>query len=217
MNPEIINVRDAYPDHDLDPYFIRDSLALSAERLEQIPDRFAGATVTVPQVAQWVRDVVDTAVRKRRSDCISVRTGPSLLIIGVTGVGKTHQAYGAVRALAVSGVRCMWRISTAADIYAAMRPRPRVDSEEVFQRYASAQLLMVDDLGAAKNSEWVEEVNYRLINHRYEHRLPTLITSNVPPKELGSELGERVASRLIEMTTRVVIKGGDRRKGMTAA
>ena len=44
----------------------------------------------------------------------------------------------------------------------------------------------VDDLGAAKPSEWTEEINYRLVNHRYEHMLPTIFTSNVPARELGS-------------------------------
>jgi len=86
-----------------------------------------------------------------------------------------------------------------------------VDSEDVFERHAKAPVLMLDDLGAAKDSSWVEEVNYRLINHRYEWMLPTLVTSNVPPRDLAGEVGERVASRLTEMATPVVLKGPDRR------
>jgi DNA replication protein DnaC len=92
-----------------------------------------------------------------------------------------------------------------------------VDSEEEFRRYATARLLVIDDLGAAKGSEWVEEINYRLINHRYEHKMPTLITSNLLPKELGAALGERVTSRLVEMADRVVIEGTDRRRNLRPA
>lgn len=218
MNPEIVTIHGTHPDRDFDPHWVEESLERNADRITKtIPARYVDAVVTVPEVANWVRAVVTAAVEESRTDCVSVQTGPSLLILGITGVGKTHQAYGAIRALAVSGVRCIWLISTAADIYAAMRPRPRVDSEEVFERYATAQLLVIDDLGAAKGSEWTEEVNYRLINHRYEHRLPTLITSNVLPRELGEALGERVTSRLVEMAARVVMKGDDRRKGMAAA
>lgn len=92
-------------------------------------------------------------------------------------------------------------------------PRPGVDSEQEFERYSRASLLVLDDLGAAKTTEWTEEINYRLVNYRYERDLPTLITSNVPPKQLGAAMGERVASRLIEMTSRVILAEADRRLG----
>ena len=101
----------------------------------------------------------------------------------------------------------------AADLYARLRPRHGVDSEDVFERHAKAPVLMLDDLGAAKGTDWVEEVNYRLINHRYERMLPTLVTSNVRPRDLAGVVGERVASRLTEMATPVVLKGPDRRYG----
>jgi len=218
MDPTIITLTDAFPDRVFDPHVIEETLEHAAERVAKtVPVRYADATATVPEVAQWVRAVIEAAVEQCRGGCVSVRTGPSLLVVGPTGTGKSHQAYGAIRALAVSGVRCVWRIAAAADIYASLRPRPNVDSEEVFDRLASAQLLVVDDLGAAKSSEWVEEINYRLINHRYEHQLPTLITTNVLPRDLGAGLGERVASRLVEMTSRVTIKGADRRRGLRPA
>jgi DNA replication protein DnaC len=46
-----------------------------------------------------------------------------------------------------------------------------------------------------------------------DRELPTLITSNVKPADLKPILGDRVTSRLVEMTTRVVLKGDDRRRG----
>lgn len=200
-----------FPNPDRDPYYVRENIAVGETRVLKIPERYQDATVTEPGVIDWVRDVVAVAAGGRTSQPVVV-TGPSLLLLGPTGTGKTHQAFGALRALSLSGAACRWVFSTAADIYAELRPRPRVDSEKEFDRYAKAGLLVIDDLGAAKGSEWTEEVNYRLINHRYSHKLPTLFTSNVPPKDLGSALGERVSSRLIEMTKRVVLKGADRRR-----
>jgi DNA replication protein DnaC len=200
-----------FPNPERDPYYVRENIAVGETRVLKIPEWYRDAVVTEPGVIDWIREVVAVATGGRTSQPVVV-TGPSLLLIGPTGTGKTHQAAGALRALSLSGVSCRWVFATAADIYAELRPRPRVDSEREFKRYAEAGLLVVDDLGAAKGSEWTEEVNYRLINHRYSHKLPTLITSNVPPKELGTALGERVASRLIEMTTRVVLKGSDRRR-----
>jgi DNA replication protein DnaC len=102
---------------------------------------------------------------------------------------------------------------TAADLYAHLRPRDGEDSHEAFQRVADAPLLVLDDLGASKWTEWVEEITYRLINHRYEQCLPSIFTSNLVPAKLREALGERVASRLTEMCDRIVLKGDDRRKG----
>lgn len=78
-------------------------------------------------------------------------------------------------------------------------------------------LLIIDDLGAAKASEWVEEVTYRLINRRYNHMLPTLITTNLAIKDLRAHLGDRVTSRLAQMTTRVEFEPVDRRRHRPAA
>lgn len=202
---------------------LAEAVADSVERLaNRLPTRYANATPTEPAVVEWVRAVVAAAVagQDRRSRHVAPRpfTGPSLLLLGPTGTGKTHQAWGAIRALAVSGLAfTSWQVTTAADVYARMRPRHKVDAEEVFERYAHCAVLVLDDLGAAKSSEWVEEVNYRLINHRYEHARPTLVSSNLLPKDLAAALGGRVASRLHEMCTPAVLSGDDRRKTATRA
>jgi hypothetical protein len=76
-----------------------------------------------------------------------ITRGPSLLLVGATGTGKTHLAYGAVRALLTSGVNCRAIVTTAADLYARLRPRHGVDPEAEFERVARARVLVVDDLG----------------------------------------------------------------------
>jgi len=177
---------------------------------ERIPVRYADALPASPEIRAWMAVLAKRAVASRRV-VVSVTTGPSLLLLGITGTGKTHEAYGMVRGLAALGIRSRWRVTTAADLYARLRPRHGVDSEAVFDDYVGASLLVVDDLGAVKGSEWIEEVNFRLVNTRYERMLPTLFTSNLLPKDLANALGERVSSRLAEMTDRVTLKGTDRR------
>lgn len=187
-----------------------ENLARSLRALDkQIPARYRDAATTEPNLLAWVDDL-----QRRGTDLggDGRAHGPSLLLLGPTGVGKTHAAFGALRHFVTAGGNGYLRVVTAADLYAQLRPRPGRDSEELFEQYASTNLLFLDDLGAAKSSEWVEEINYRLINHRYNHELATIITSNVPPKELGGVLGERVASRLTEMCGFVVLKGQDRRR-----
>lgn len=208
ITPEQVNHNDGDPQS-------RSSLIRWAivDNQQRIPRHYRDAIPTDPHIRTWVDQLVAGASGRIVP---SITTGPSLLLLGPTGVGKTYEAYGAIRDLAVTGVKAKWVAATAADIYAALRPRHLVDSETEFKRYADAALLVIDDLGAAKATEWTEEVNYRLINHRYEAELPTLITSNVPIRELGSALGDRVASRLMEMCQRVVLRGDDRRRRAAA-
>jgi DNA replication protein DnaC len=187
---------------------------------EIIPFHYRDAITDSPEVRAWLGELVAHArgdQAGRGAPVATVTHGRSLLLLGPTGTGKTHQAYGAIRELAVTGVAATWVVTTAADMYAALRPRHGIDSEAEFRRYRNASVLLLDDLGAErKPTEFTEEVNFRLINWRYEHQLPTLITSNLVPKEISERLGDRVTSRLIEMCQRVVFKGPDRRRGEAA-
>ncbi|MGW2657381.1 ATP-binding protein [Streptomyces sp. NPDC001478] len=177
-----------------------------------MPPRYRAAVADHPQVLAWVRTVAQAAVAPSRGARRQIATGPSLLMAGVVGAGKTHQAYGAVRLLVQNGVGVRWRATTAADLYAGLRPRPGVDSERDLAAVSRCPLLIIDDLGAAKASEWTEELTYRLINRRYNYELPTLITTNLRISDLRAHLGDRVASRLAQMTTRVEFEQVDRRR-----
>ncbi|MFE2520401.1 ATP-binding protein [Streptomyces mirabilis] len=179
----------------------------------RIPARYRRALADHPRITAWA-DQISGAGRPGPGGP-GIAEGPSLLIAGPTGTGKTYQAYGAVRALLSQGVRLRWEATTTADLYARLRPRNGHDAERDLQTLARCPLLLLDDLGAAKTSEWTEELTYRLINHRYEHMLPTLITTNLPIPELRTSLGDRVTSRLAEMTERVVLTGPDRRRRTT--
>lgn len=179
----------------------------------RIPPRYRQACADHPQITAWADNIARTGrPGPTRLTGPGIGEGPSLLIVGPTGTGKTYQAYGAVRALLARGVRLRWEATTSADLHARLRPRQGHDTERDLQTLARCPLLILDDLGAAKTSEWTEELTYRLINHRYEHLLPTLITTNLPIDQLRTALGDRVASRLAEMTERVVLNGPDRRR-----
>jgi DNA replication protein DnaC len=182
----------------------------------RIPPRYQGALADHPRVTAWAEEITRTG-RPGPGGVPGIATGPSLLIAGPTGTGKTHQAYGAIRVLLTAGVRLRWEATTAADLYAAQRPQQgHTDPEQQLQRLARTPLLLLDDLGAAKQSPWTEELTYRLVNHRYNHLLPTLVTTNLPVADLREAIGDRTASRLAEMTQRVILTGHDRRRHPTA-
>lgn len=191
----------------------------SHQTAKTIPFIYRRAVAERPEISTWLNTLTAEArdqQAQRGAPVASVGRGPSLLLLGPTGVGKTYEAHGAIRELAVTGVVARWTVTTAADLYAKLRVRHGVDSEAEFQKYVNATILLVDDWGAAKVSEFTEDVNFRLINHRYENGLPTLFTSNVLPRELTARLGDRVASRLNEMCQSVVITGPDRRRAVAA-
>ena len=72
-------------------------------------------------------------------------------------------------------------------------------------------ILVLDDLGSEKPSDWVREKLFVLINARYEAELPTIITSNYSTADLVDRLGQRIVSRLIEMTTAITMTAPDYR------
>jgi DNA replication protein DnaC len=84
-------------------------------------------------------------------------------------------------------------------------------SSELIKKVEIAPILILDDLGAEKSSEWVREQLYVIINQRYINMLPTLVTTNCTTEELMERLGERTVSRLIEMTDSYKITADDYR------
>ncbi|MEV7427000.1 ATP-binding protein [Streptomyces sp. NPDC091212] len=179
-----------------------------------VPFIYRNALADQPDVLAWANNLLEGAAGRIVK---SIGHSRSLLLLGVTGVGKTYQAFGALRYMAPTGIRIGWTAVSSVDLYASLKPRNGIDSESVFWKYAKTPLLVIDDLGAGrKATEFTEEVNFRLVNHRYENQLPTLITSNVRPSQLAEHVGDRVASRLVEMCDRVVMEGDDRRRSKAA-
>ncbi|MEU2180259.1 ATP-binding protein [Streptomyces thermolilacinus] len=173
------------------------------------PPRYRHADATHPEVQAWADRVATDP-----------DTAGNLLLTGTTGTGKTHQAYGALRRIAAAGPHVYEvRAITAADMYGLLRPKGSDrGAEEELRRLARVPLLLLDDLGSAKASEFTEEVTYRLVNERYNACRPTIYTSNLPARaasggpDLTSALGERIVSRLSEDTTVVAMTGHDRRR-----
>lgn len=190
-----------------------------------VPPRFRGSwhTEVAPAVREWVRELIVTALDAPTG---SIETGPSLLLVGGTGPGKTHAAWWAVAQLAAAGVLAAWEVTTAVDLYHALRPQPGVNTEDEFRRYANTPLLVLDDYGAHNPTAWTREVDYRLINRRYEAMRPILLTSNLPARQTpdlpdgapylagpGGVMDDRIASRLHEMGRTASLGVFDRRRG----
>jgi DNA replication protein DnaC len=169
---------------------------------QHVPPLFAAASATAPGVIAWA-DAYPAG-----------GDGPkhSLLLLGPTGVGKTYEAYGALRRIAEAGPRyAAWRGGSVPQLLAQLRPGGSDDPDQVYARIANASILLVDDIGAEKSTPWTEEIGLRLIDHRYINRLPVIVTGNGSWREISTAIGDRIASRLVEMCQLIEFKGADRR------
>jgi DNA replication protein DnaC len=182
------------------------------------PAKYATATVSVPAVDTWVDCLVSRALAEMRFGHPVIRRGPWLVLAGKTGRGKTWEAWAAIRALSLSGVRCTWKVVTAADMFVSLRPRAGVDSEEVMAGLTFTGVLVIDDLGLGKDSEWCRQELDRLVLARCAFERPTIFTTNVPVEAppgqpcFGTVFGDRIVSRMAEMATVVPFTGPDRRR-----
>lgn len=83
--------------------------------------------------------------------------------------------------------------------------------EQIKRQAMNCRLLILDDIGVERPSDWVLERLYDLINHRYTEMKSTIYTSNLSLDELELRVGQRIASRLSDSTI-ITLKGTDRRK-----
>lgn len=124
----------------------------------------------------------------------------SLMLSGRVGRGKTWLAYGALRAVAEAGVRdAAWSGGTVAQVFTRLRPNSGEHRAAVLRELATAPILLLDDLGAVKDSEWTEEAILDLLDARARTLAPVIVTTNATPKELRGAIGDRALSRLAGM------------------
>src|SRR5579862_2143647 len=145
-----------------------------------------------------------------------------LLLEGQPGVGKTHLAVAVLKqVIKTSGARGLFY--DTRDLLRVIRstydPSIRTTELEILRPVMTADLLVLDDLGAEKTSEWVEETMNLIVNTRYNERRLTIFTSNyqdIPddtePNSLLFRIGHRMRSRLHEMCEFVVLDGADYRE-----
>ena len=88
---------------------------------------------------------------------------------------------------------------------------PDPDFAEELEMVKNCKLLIIDDIGAEKPSEWVRERLLSFINTRVSNGLSTIYTSNLSLEELENKMGQRVASRIKGSTKEIQLSGADRR------
>ena len=144
-----------------------------------------------------------------------------LMLIGPPGIGKTHIAVSVLRqAITRTGARGLYYDTRALlrDIRSTYNPVLQMAEMDILRPVMEAELLILDDLGAERLTDWVEETMSLIVNTRYNERRPTIFTTNyedIPEEaEMNSLLvrvGFRLHSRLREMCEFLEYDGPDYR------
>ena len=145
-----------------------------------------------------------------------------LLLLGPSGVGKTHIAVAALREIVVTHAVPAVYFDTRtllATLRASFNPPAGGTAAAVLERVLGAALLVLDDLGAERPTEWVLETMSVVLNTRYSENRPTILTSNYEdlsdrgdPDSLCARVGARSYSRLREMCEFLEYSGPDYRE-----
>jgi len=166
-----------------------------------------------PPVPARYQDVkiedVPTDIVDRFNQIRNTRQG--LYIHNQVGTGKTHIAYALYRSEVARGA-LFWNTTELLREIRQDFDRPHFDRrriEEELMEHRGA--LFLDDIGAEKVTDWVLETFYLIINRRYNNKMPIVFTSNYTIKELDGQIGDRIASRIVEMCHVVELTGEDRR------
>ncbi|MED2022521.1 ATP-binding protein, partial [Bacillus thuringiensis] len=126
--------------------------------------------------------------------------GESLMIWGEPGNGKTHLAAAIANELSKQGFIVVFQ--SVPELLQRIRSTFNSDNKEnetqIMRALLECDLLILDDIGAEKTTEWVEEKLFNVIDGRYRKELPTLYTSNLRPKELQEQVGKRSYDRMVE-------------------
>ncbi len=72
-------------------------------------------------------------------------------------------------------------------------------AQDIINRYSRIKLLILDDMGTEKSTEWANERLFEVIDNRYNENLPIIITTNLPPEQLKKIVGDRIFDRIREV------------------
>ena len=144
-----------------------------------------------------------------------------LLFMGTVGVGKTHLAVSILKGLTEKGYNCLFYEFGALlkEIQSSYNSSTQTSELKVLAPIFDAEILVLDEIGASKPTDWVRDTMAHIINTRYNDKKLTIFTTNYLDERcnereetLEDRIGVRLRSRLFEMCKTIIIGGEDYRR-----
>jgi DNA replication protein DnaC len=191
----------------------------------RIPRRYSHCTLhnfLKTSKSQW-RAVQEAS--KIHDGYLAGKVEQGLIFMGPVGVGKTHLSVSILRGLVEQGVPCLFYEFGALlkEIQDSYNPISKNSELRVLSPVYQAEVLVLDELGASKPTDWVRDTMHQIIGTRYNDRRLTIFTTNYldarrnPTDEtLEDRVGVRLRSRLFEMCKTVHVEGEDYRRRFDA-
>ena len=190
-----------------------------------IPQNYLNASLdnfAIPQDNPVARQGLGTALREVRGFVRAFPAGdkPGLLLIGAPGTGKTHLAVAAMKALLARGHECLFfdYQDLLTRIRSSFNEASGAADREAYRSALDTEVLLLDDLGAHRVTDWVEDTVTAIITSRCNQQKPLLATTNlageaslremtmpggekktIRERTLAEAIGARAFSRLFEM------------------
>lgn len=148
-------------------------------------------------------DNYQASTREQKEDLKNVRSqlkgyldgqDYNIVLVGDTGVGKSHLAYSALKALS-DHTKKMGIFINVVDLLVKIKEDFSLEAEYI-RRISEAEWLVLDDLGTEKVTEWSSGILYSILNKRTK----TIITTNLSPQDILGTYGKRVYSRVFKKT-----------------
>jgi DNA replication protein DnaC len=143
-----------------------------------------------------------------------------ILFMGSVGVGKTHLSAGIMRGLIEKGISCRFYEyrSLLKEIQNSYNPYTHTTEMNILAPLFEYEVIVLDEIGAAKPSEWVQDTIGLIINARYNEKKLTILTTNYfdecqssANETLSDRIGVRLRSRLYQMCKTTIVEGEDYR------
>jgi DNA replication protein DnaC len=155
-----------------------------------LPERYQQATCRHAASQAWVNEY-------------DAGMAPNLVIRGAAGQGKTWEACAVARQLLQRSVPTLF--VEVPEMLDQLRPKRATEEQADMAAYASARVLVLDDLGAEQTRDWGLEQLYRLFNHRHNHMLPTIVTTNLEDADLVQRYGQRIGRRILQGAVKMTV------------
>jgi DNA replication protein DnaC len=181
-------------EQDFNAEWLADRLARRISIIRNMrPERLTAKGELLPEIAEWGSRLFDN-------------TAGNLVLVGGVGTGKTWSVWEVLERAVAAGYAGRICFASAAEWQEAVGPP--LDRDRL-RDMRQADVLVLDDLGSGRINEWQRECLLAVVDERWANARPVVITTNMA--KLKEPLGERLASRLKDGATVVIIDGPDRR------